>query len=1254
MIAIASKEIYRLDIKINVNGDKESSNKVKKVEETAEKAKKKLKDLGNQTASPTAKLNDKMSSPLEKLESKTKSLSDRTISPTAKLKDNATSGLDKVKNATEKLNNKEAKVKVKAEDQASSVIEKANNKLTSWLKAGSKKVISIALAGTLAMGGFGATTAINTFSNFEYGMKTVQATSQATEADLSKLTNTAKNLGATTSFSAVEVSQGMNYLAMAGYKTNDIISAMPGLLNAAAASGEDLASTSDIISDAITAFGMKASDTNHLSDVMAQASANANTNIGLLGESFKYVGATMGAMKYSIEDTSIALGLMANAGVKGSMGGTSLKNAIVNMVSPTKTMAAVMEKYKLSLTDSEGNMKSLKGVMDMLREKMGGLDTATQAAAASDLFGKEAMSGMLAIINAGTSDYDKLTTAIYGADGAAKKMADTKLDSLSGQWTILKSAVEGMNIALGERLAPYAKQFVTWFTGKIPDITDGIVNAVDYLSNHTEDIKETAIAIGTVVTAIAGFNIAGSIGNSISGISNLVSLFKGASVAKDATEAAVGISKVGLAAKILPALFSPAGLAITAGVAATAYGVMSYNSLMNRSIDTATEELTIGEKIINKFTGSAYKSAKELQESGVKYTDFGEGISDSFKKAVRETAKSGTELLMNIKKIDMSGYSTSDRENKITNRINDYAYDIINALENKKNSEIKVLKDALSADGDYSSENDSAVSSIGEYYDNVTEKIQVARDKVYDITSQAYAENRELASSELEEIKGYIDQMNSLKLDAIDAKNTYDQAYAQSKFTTDASKITDTDSASELLKSSYKDIDDAYKDKIADLDGHIAVLEKTLSETTEESKKSSLEKSIDELRNTRGSYADSNWNEKQAMYQIIMDQNSGAASSIDKYTGDKVDGTELDNRDTMQKMINSHIGASNIKESGNYTLFNDLTKQWENVTIAVDDYSKEITGFYNETANKGAAYSNVQKKQLDILRESYTNSTDGIINAIDVISNSTLNTSTGEFKMGNAIVASMQDIQKESDGVITGMTQINGTQVYIKADASGAIEAIGDTREELNQVPPITAADVTTNGTAQETTSEITGVITKANEADGKTITITTIFKKITQWFDDKFSRAADAINDHSTAANYIPSENANGTHYSESGLSTVDERGWELSDRTVPVIGQYNNNPLVNLKKGTKIRNHMNSVNDMRAAVQQEVARKTPKQKVEVYQPQVAMAGGGNQFSFGGMNINVNGNQDIEAMINEAMQQFGQNLRDAFTNIKK
>ncbi|MDU5720771.1 MAG: phage tail tape measure protein [Clostridium perfringens] len=1227
MIAIASKEIYRLDIKINVNGDKESSNKVKKVEETAEKAKKKLKDLGNQTASPTAKLNDKMSSPLDKLESKTKKLSDRTISPTAKLKDNATSGLDKVKSATEKLNNKEAKVKVKAEDQASSVIEKANNKLTSWLKAGTKKVISIALAGTLAMGGFGATTAIKTYSDFEKGLSNVKAVSQATDSEMKQLSNTAKSLGASTEWSAVQVTQAEELLGQAGFSTKENISALPGLLSLASAGDLDLAAATDIASGTLRSFNIDASNTSHVADVLALSASATNSDVTDLGETMKYVAPVSASLGISFEDTAAAAGLLSNQNIKGSQAGTVLRQAMARLASPTKEAAGLMKTYGINAFDTQGNMKPLSGVVDNLNSSLGKLTSQQRADIISTIFGTESMSGVLALMNQGGQSLSDLSKRLSDANGAAKDMANTKLDNLSGQWKILKSAVEGMNIALGERLAPYAKQFVTWFTGKIPDITDGIVNAVDYLSNHTEDIKETAIAIGTVVTAIAGFNIAGSIGNSISGISNLVSLFKGASVAKDATEAAAGISKVGLAAKILPALFSPVGLAITAGVAATAYGVMSYNSLMNRSIDTATEELTIGEKIINKFTGSAYKSAKELQESGVKYMDFGEGISDSFKKAVRETAKSGTELLMNIKKIDMSGYSTSDRENKIANRINDYAYDIINALENKKNSETKVLKDALSADGNYSSENDSAVSSIGEYYDNVTEKIQVARDKVYEITSQAYANNRELASSELEEIKGYIDQMNSLKLEAIDAKNTYDQAYAQSKFTTDASKATDANSASELLKSAYKDIDDAYKDKIADLDGHIAVLEKTLSETTEESKKSSLQKSIDELRNTRGSYADSNWNEKQSMYQIIMDQNSGAAKTINKYTGDKLNGTEISNQEIMKNMIDSHIGTSSIKESGNYTLFNDLTKQWENVTVAVDDYSKEITGFYNETADTGAAYSEDQKDQLDTLRKSYTNATDGIINAIDVISNSTLNTYTGEFKMGNAIVASMQDIQKESDGVITGMAQINGTQVYIKADASGALEAIGNTREELNQIPSVTTADISTN--ASESKGEVGGLLENLREIGSKVWTgIVNITKNVTE----AFTSSNDAGHTAGHKEGY-----ASGTDNATAGLHPVAEEGFEIIT-----------NPSVrNFRGGERVLNHNESIDFLKS-------NKAQKGKVEVYQPKVAMAGGGNQFSFGGMNININGNKDVEAMINEAMQQFGQNLRDAFSNIKK
>lgn len=304
---MAQNEVYHIGIGISVNGDKETKAKLTNIEKQADKIKK-------TKISTTATVKDNASSVMDKIEKKAQKFRSAKLSATATVKDSVTSTLDKVKNATDKINNKEAKVKVKAEDQASSIIEKANGKLNSWLKAGAKKIISIGIAGAVAAGGFGLKESIQTFSDFESSMKNVQAITQATDSDYKKMYDDAKQLGATTAFSAKQSADAMSYLGMAGYKTDDIISAMPGLLNAAAASGEDLAKTSDIISDAITSFGMKASDTNRLSDVMAAASANANTNIGLLGESFKYVGATAGAMKYSIEDTSIALGLMANAG----------------------------------------------------------------------------------------------------------------------------------------------------------------------------------------------------------------------------------------------------------------------------------------------------------------------------------------------------------------------------------------------------------------------------------------------------------------------------------------------------------------------------------------------------------------------------------------------------------------------------------------------------------------------------------------------------------------------------------------------------------------------------------------------------------------------------------------------------------------------------------------------------------------------------------------------------------------------------
>lgn len=327
----------------------------------------------------------------------------------------------------------------------------------------------------------GLTDTINTQKDFEAAMSQVQATSGADADEMERLTKKAEEMGATTKFTASDSAEAMNYMAMAGWKTEDMLDGITGIMNLAAAANEDLGTTSDIVTDALTAFGLSASDSGHFADVLAQASANANTNVSMLGESFKYVAPVAGAMKYSVEDVSLALGLMANASVKGSQAGTSLKTSIANMAAPTDKMQGAMDKYGISLTKRNGEMKSFKEVLDMLRANLGGLSETEQTAAASTIFGKEAMAGMLAIINASTEDYEKLTQAIYNADGATEKMANTQLDNLSGSITLLQSAVDGVKISFGKRLNPYVRSVAEGLTAATPDIEAALSDFMDFV-----------------------------------------------------------------------------------------------------------------------------------------------------------------------------------------------------------------------------------------------------------------------------------------------------------------------------------------------------------------------------------------------------------------------------------------------------------------------------------------------------------------------------------------------------------------------------------------------------------------------------------------------------------------------------------------------------------------------------------------------------------------------------------------------------
>lgn len=370
---------------------------------------------------------------------------------------------------------------------------------TKGIETGLKKVSSIAKTGiattVTAISGMSTALAgvagysIKVGSSFEAGMSKVQAVSGASNEQLQRLSDKAKEMGATTKFSATEAADAMNYMAMAGWKTEDMLNGIDGIMNLAAASGEDLATTSDIVTDALTAFGLSASDSTHFADVLAAASSNANTNVSMMGETFKYVAPVAGSLGYSAEDCAVAIGLMANSGIKASQSGTALRSMFSRLAKPSKEVKEAMEKLNISLTDSHGNMKSLDTLMGDLRNSFSGLSESEKAEMASSLAGQEAMSGLLAIVNASDADFNKLKDAIYGADGASAKMAETMQDNLQGKITILKSTIEGLGIKIYEEIEDPMKEAAEGATDSVGQISSALENGgIDVAVEKTGNI----------------------------------------------------------------------------------------------------------------------------------------------------------------------------------------------------------------------------------------------------------------------------------------------------------------------------------------------------------------------------------------------------------------------------------------------------------------------------------------------------------------------------------------------------------------------------------------------------------------------------------------------------------------------------------------------------------------------------------------------------------------------------------------------
>lgn len=641
--------------------------------------------------------------------------------------------------------------------------------------------------------------AVQTFktgARFEAAMSQVEAVSGASAEEIEALTEKAKEMGSKTKFSASESAEAFNYMAMAGWKTQDMIDGIEGIMNLAAASGADLATTSDIVTDALTAMGYEAKDAGRLADVMAAASSNANTNVEMMGATFQYAAPLVGALGFNMEDTAVAIGMMANAGIKGEKAGTALRSILTRLSTGTGDAAEAMDALGISLTtvndDGSVTMKSLDEVMRDLRTSFADLDETEQTQYASMLAGQEAMSGLLAIVNGSEDDFNNLTAAVANSDGAAASMAATMNDNVDGALTLLQSNVEGKMIGVFEEAAPSIKKAiddisvaldgVDWNSvgAAVGDIAEGIGDFISWILDEDNG--------STVAGILEG--IAGTLGTMF--VVDKVSTFK-----RDIDTIITSITDIGTKADGSKSLVS--GLAtlisdpktwLVVGIAGVSAAIISleedYKDAMREAYGLSEAEESVisdAESLASQYENTAQKREKSF-----------ESIDDEYRYLEELAGEYGTLVDSNGNVIEGYEDRVAFIENTLANALGIEREDVQSVIN--KNSELGESIDAL-----IEKKRAEALVMAGE--EAYTEAIQ-KRGEAF----ETYNENLKI-NQEAEEQYATLMEQNG------DVLNTYsDMLYnypiaAKAYYLANREAIESTDAAYEALVESRKGVKEA-------------------------------------------------------------------------------------------------------------------------------------------------------------------------------------------------------------------------------------------------------------------------------------------------------------------------------------------------------------------------------------------------------------------------------------------------------------
>ncbi len=770
-------------------------------------------------------------------------------------------------------------------------------------------------------------------------------------------------------------------------------------------------------------------------------------------ESFKYVAPVAGAMGYSIEDTAVALGLMANSGIKASQAGTSLRQILLGLQGGVELVTKSTDKWVVEVENADGTMRDLDDVVVDLREAFADMTEAQKASNAEAIAGKIGMSGLLAIVNASEKDFNKLTGAIENSTGVAKKMADTMQNNLKGKVTQLKSALEGAGIAIGQNL--------------IPDLTKGVNKITDMVSafnNLPPATQKTITSIGATVAAIGPLMMVG--GKLVTGVGKIISLVSTVtSLAGSGLVASLGAVALPLAA-----------------VATGFYAWHEATDAANQSITVAREEMSFMERLMADLTGMTTYSKDELIEMGLVYKDFNENISTDFQNTVKDMTLDVHDFGLSLAEINVDKVITDEESNNLKGRVSEALESCISAIDNKSSELQDGFSKAFSVDG-VIDENETALleywSSRGTKEKEEAQKLQ---SEINNIINTARAEGRELKPEEVAAIENYYAQIKQIELEC-QASNQYEIEYATQEFQNRISTM-DAESAQQLLGQRFEQYQEQQLATKTNYDTLIAMAQENYELLSEE-ERVRVDDTIARLEAAKEEELRINQEKYDASIDSAIQSNEELANVFNRYTGEQIKRRDLANYEEYELMRNHYEGILQVTSSGYKRVYDNATGTWKNLYVSVDSTTGLLKGVYDMNSNEVISMTQKDKKALDEEVRQWSATAEGTLTNCLVMGQAYLDTEGTITNASNEVIGSLGKVIDENGNLVDAILDVKGNPIDIGDNTEVVINKLKNTQEEIKNTDGKKAnINITDNGTADDVQSEI-------DDIKGKTVKIT-------------------------------------------------------------------------------------------------------------------------------------------------------------------